>query len=192
MARKRAPGTRDRILDNAGRLFREHGARAVGMQQIVDACGCGKNLVYREFASKDDLVAVYLDRCQQEWTATMDQATLADAGDPAAQLVAMVRAAVAQAESEDYRGCPFRSTLAQFPSEDHPAHRAAVRHADELWARLHALAERAGARDARSLADQLMLVFDGLYTNGAVLGPKGSVGAAVPLAQDIVRAATGR
>jgi AcrR family transcriptional regulator len=98
MARQAAPGTRDHILDNAGRLFRRHGVRAVGMQQIIDECGCGKNLLYREFPSKDDLVVAYLERCQDQWTEMMDDATrpYEERGDAAGQLVAMVRVAVQQ------------------------------------------------------------------------------------------------
>src|SRR6187549_1952821 len=89
MPRKPAPGTRDRILDSATRLFQEHGVRAVGTQQIVDECGCGKKLLYGEFATKDELVVAYLERCQQEWSAVMDEATRTYAEDPARQLVAM-------------------------------------------------------------------------------------------------------
>jgi AcrR family transcriptional regulator len=192
MARQAAPGTRDHILDNAGRLFRQHGVRAVGMQQIIDECGCGKNLLYREFPSKDDLVVAYLERCQEQWTETMDDATrpYEQRGDAAGQLVAMVRVAVQQVAPRDFRGCPFRNTGAQFPDKDHPVHRAAVAHQRQLRARLKRLATRAGATDPQALADRIMLVIDGVYINGAMLGRRGAATAAVDLADDLVRAAT--
>jgi AcrR family transcriptional regulator len=186
MARKPAPDTRDRILDSAVRLFQEHGARAVGTQQIIDDCGCGKNLLYREFASKDDLVVAYLERCQQEWTAIMEEATRPYADDPARQLVAMVRAVVRQVDAPDFRGCPFRTAHAQFP-EHHPARKASVRHVQNLQIQLHRLAKRAGARDPRALADRITLIIDGLYVDGAMLGPSGPATAAVSLAEELVR-----
>jgi AcrR family transcriptional regulator len=190
MARKPAPDTRERILESAGRLFRAHGVRAVGMQQIIDECGCGKNLLYREFASKDELVAAFLQRCQQEWTALMDDATQPHAGDAAGELVALVRAAVEQVAAPDFRSCPFRATLAEFPDADHPAHRVAVEHAENLRSRLRGLTGDAGAADPHALADQLMLVIDGVYINGAMLGPRGAATAAVGLAKDLIARAT--
>jgi AcrR family transcriptional regulator len=190
VARKPASGTRDRILDNAGRLFREHGVRAVGMQQITDECGCGKNLLYREFASKDELVAAHLQRCQQEWTAIMEAATRPHAGDPAGQLLAMVRAVGRQIAAPDFRSCPFRATHAEFPDADHPGHRLSVEHVKNMRRQLRRLAKQAGARDPQALADRLMLIIDGLYINGAMLGPKGAATAAVGLAEELVSAAT--
>ena len=191
MARPPAPGTRDRILDSAGRLFRQHGAPAVGTQQIVDECGCGKNLLYREFASKDELVAAYLERCQAEWSAVMDEATLPYADDPAKQLVALVRAAAGQVAAPDFQGCPFRTAHAQFPDPEHPANKIATRHLQHLRARLRALAGRAEASDPREVADRLMLIIDGVYTNGSVLGRRGATPAAVAFAEAVVSEAIG-
>lgn len=187
MARKPAPGTRDRILDNAARLFQQHGARAVGTQQIIDECGCGKKLLYGEFPTKDDLVVAYLERCQREWNEIMDEATATYVDDPGRQLVALVSAAARQVAAPDFRGCPFRTTHAQFPDDAHPAHQVAVRHVKSLRARLHRLAKQTQARDPRALADRLLLIIDGLYTNGSILGRSGAATAAVALADDVVR-----
>ena len=90
MARRQAPGTRERILAVAARLFSRHGVRAVGMQQLVDETGLGKSLVYREFASKDDLVAAWLRDNDQAWVKLADAATAPYEGDPARQLLALV------------------------------------------------------------------------------------------------------
>jgi AcrR family transcriptional regulator len=188
MARKPAPDAREHILESATRLFQEHGTRAVGTQQIIDDCGCGKNLLYREFASKDDLVVAYLERCQLEWTAIMEEATRPYADDPARQLVAIVRAVARQVTASEFRGCPFRTTHAQFPDQDHPAHQVSVRHVENLRTQLHGLARRARARDPLTLADRIMLIIDGLYLSGAMLGPNGPATAAVAFAEELVRA----
>jgi len=190
MARKPAPGTHDRILDIAERLFYEHGVRAVGLQQVIDECGCGKNLLYREFASKDDLVVAYLERRGRDWTAMVDEATRPLAGDPAGQLVAIVRAAAAQVAAAGYRGCPFHNTHAEFPDAAHPAHQVSVAHRAEVRERLHGLAEQAGARDPGTLADRILLIIDGMYTTGAVLGGHAAATAAVEFAEEVVHAAT--
>jgi AcrR family transcriptional regulator len=190
MARSPAPGTRDRILDTATRLFQEQGVRAVGLQQIIDECGCGKSLLYREFASKDALVVAYLEQAQAEWSEIIGAALRPHAGDPAAQLVALVQSVADQVAAPDYAGCPFRTTHAHFPDPDHPAHQVAVRHVRDLRSRLRRLARRAGARDPNALGDRLLLIIDGLYVNGSMLGDRAAGATAVALAEELVREAT--
>jgi AcrR family transcriptional regulator len=190
MGRRPAADARDRILDTAARLFDAHGVHAVGLQQIIDGCSCGKNLLYREFASKDDLVVAYLRRCVQDWETRVAAAIEPLAGDPAAQLLAIVRATVDKSACTPTRGCPLRNTLAEFPEPDHPAHRLAVEHFDGVRRQLHDLAKHTGARDPGTLADRIMLIIDGLYANGATLGPNGAAAAAVDFAEDVIAAAT--
>jgi AcrR family transcriptional regulator len=190
MARKPAPGTRDRILDSAARLFYDQGVHAVGVQQVIDDCGCGKNLLYREFTSKDDLIVAYLNRCREGWAETMERITAPLAGDPAAQLVAIVRSAAEKVVSPDYRGCPFQNVNAEFPDPDHPANKASVEHRSDVRAKLKELSEEAGARDPDTLADRLLLIMDGISANGAIFGSEAGVATAVSFAEEVVRAAT--
>jgi AcrR family transcriptional regulator len=190
MARRPAPGARERILDTAAKLFYEEGVRAVGLQQVIDACGCGKSLLYREFPSKDDLVVAWLQRCRGTWRELVASATAGLEDDPAAQLVAIIRAAATEVAEPHARGCALRNTHAEFPDPAHPAHQVAVEHVAAMRDELHALARRTTAADPDTLADRLMLVLDGVYTNGIMLGPDGAAPAAVAFAEDLVRTAT--
>ncbi len=190
MARSRTLGTRDRILDVAARLFSEQGVRAVGLQQIIDECGCGKNLLYPEVSGTDELVVADLERHHDEWTEAVDEAIRPLDDDPAAQLVAMVQVAADEVAAPGFRGCPFVNTYAEFPDPSHPAHRVSVDGVNHMRARLREIAGRANADDPSTLADRLMLIIDGLYANGAVLGINGAAASGVAFARDLVEAAT--
>ncbi len=190
MARRPTPDARNCILDAAARLFNAYGVHAVGLQQIIDNYGCGKNLLYREFASKDDLVVAYLERCHQDWTRKVEQVIRPLADDPAGQLIAIVRAVAEKATAPGTRGCALRNAHAEFPDANHPAHQVAVEHFSAMRAQLLDLAERAGARNPRMLADRIVLIIDGLYANGAVFGGDGAAAAAVAFAEEVVLAQT--
>jgi len=187
VARKPDPDARDRILDIASRLFDQHGVRAVGLQQIIDECGCGKNLLYREFGSKDELVAAYLERCRQDWSAILDQGAAAAPGDPAGQLVAIVAIAAEQATTPGYRGCSLHNAHAEFPETDHAASEVLAVHFTGRRQRLQEIAQAAGAQDPLALADRILLILDGLSANGATMGRHGPATAAVAFAEDVIK-----
>jgi AcrR family transcriptional regulator len=190
MARRPTPGARERILDRAGCLFAEHGINAVGLQQVIDECNCGKNLLYREFASKDELVVAYLERMRAQSNADIDAAIGRFAEDPARQLVAIVQTAADAASAPDYRGCPFHTATAEFRDPDHPVHQVSVEHVASVRRRLRAIAKKAGAVSPNDLADRLMLLIEGVYSSGSMLGRRGPVNGAVRFADDLVRQAT--
>ena len=59
---------RERILETAYELFSRHGTRAVGVDRIVAEAGAAKMTLYRNFASKDELIVAFLDAREQRWT----------------------------------------------------------------------------------------------------------------------------
>jgi AcrR family transcriptional regulator len=189
MARQRIPDARDKILEVAARLFDAHGVHAVGMQQIIDEFGCGKALLYREFATKDDLVVAYLERYREGFAQTMAHAAGQCPDDPAGQLVALVSFVAECSLRPGFRGCSVRNTHAEFPDESHPAHRIAIEYYDYVHGYLMELAKQAGASDPRTLADRIMLIVDGLHSNAAARGHDGAAPAAAAFAADVVRAA---
>ena len=113
MPRRPTPDAREHILAAAARLFYDHGVHAVGLQQVIDEYGCGKNLLYREFPSKDELVVAWLERCHAEWEARIDAVSESMAGDPAGQHVAIV-------EDAADTGVPCATRASSSPSPTTP------------------------------------------------------------------------
>ena len=56
---------RERILKAASYLFYLEGIRAISVDAIAERAGVTKKTLYYHFASKDDLIAAYLDQRDQ-------------------------------------------------------------------------------------------------------------------------------
>jgi len=61
ISREQVEANRRRILDAAGRLFREHGFEAVTVSEIMKAAGLTHGGFYGHFKSKEDLIAQALE-----------------------------------------------------------------------------------------------------------------------------------
>ncbi|WP_157987511.1 TetR/AcrR family transcriptional regulator [Jiangella endophytica] len=186
MARRPTPDARERILETAGRLFDEHGVHAVGMQQIIDEVGVGKQLLYREFPSKDALIVAYLRYRTRDWRGVVDGAR-ERTDDPAEQLLEIVRSV--QHTTPGTRGCPLRNTHAEFPDPAHPAHQVSMDHFREAREQLRELARATGAPRPDRLGDRIMLILDGLYVSGSIFGTS-MTDDAVDFARDVIVAET--
>ncbi|MEV6683871.1 TetR/AcrR family transcriptional regulator [Streptomyces sp. NPDC051130] len=187
MARTPAPGTRRRILETSARLFGEQGVRAVGMQQVIDATGVGKSLLYREFAGKDELVAAWLRESDARWWEQAERVTAPHSGDPVRQVLALMEFLHASVREPDFHGCIFYTTSSEFRDPEHPGRREAKSHLQALRVWLRDKGALAGAADPDGMADALMLVVGGLLANGEVLGADGPARMALATAELIVR-----
>jgi AcrR family transcriptional regulator len=183
-----APRARDRIFAAAKEMFYRQGIRAVGVESIVAAAGATKMSLYRSFPSKDDLVVAYLKERDalywQWWDDIMDR----HAGNPRAQLRALVESVAKRTLRAEYRGCPFTNAVTEFPETDNPGHEVAVENKRELRARLRNLAAAVGAREPALLGDQLFLLMEGAYASGHVMGGDGPPAAIVAAADALVEA----
>jgi AcrR family transcriptional regulator len=176
---------RERVLDTAAKLFYAEGVQAIGLQQVIDECRCGKSLLYRHFRSKDELVVAYLRRAAQAWDTSLRRELAANDGDPRAQLVGVVRAVGADIGSPGYRGCPFLLAESELADPAHPAREICDAHVADITALVQHLAVQAGLRPPGQVTAQLMLVINGLRASGAALGAP-AVNTAVALARDII------
>ncbi len=72
VSKQAAAENRQRILDAASKLFREHGIDAAGVDAIADAAGLTHGAFYSQFGSKEavvtDALRLALDEARDEWT----------------------------------------------------------------------------------------------------------------------------
>lgn len=176
---------RDRIFESAKDLFYQHGIRAVGVDAIAAEADATKMTLYRNFPSKDDLVAEVLREQVKEYWEWWDEITVPHTGNPRAQLEAIFDAFENKACVEDIYGCPLANAAIELHELDHPARMVSVEHKRELHQRLGELAKQAGAPD-EDLADGLMLLMEGAYVARVTLGGKGPVQAVARVARQLM------
>ncbi|MFI7612271.1 TetR/AcrR family transcriptional regulator [Nonomuraea terrae] len=191
MARKPAPGTRERILDTAATLFYDHGVQAVGMQQIIDHAECGKNLLYREFSSKTELVATYLERERQAFLRRWEEAGRRAGDDPSARLIAFMEATALSVQSPGYRGCPFRNYLAEVADHDDLPGRIATAYLLDTRERIESLVAELNVADPVLLTERIWLIVEGLHTAAAHPGGDRAAQVAVSLVKELIDQAAG-
>ena len=156
---------RERILDAARDLFYSRGIRCVSVDEIAAAAQTNKMTLYRHFESKDLLVAEYL-RCMTADALAKDEEVMRPyAGNPNAQLRALIESAGTELQNKDHRGCPMSNAAVEFPDKDHPARIVIEECKANYRMRLVKLCGDAGYIEPDRLADELFLLFEGACAN---------------------------
>ena len=189
MPRPADPATRDRILAAASKLFYTRGIRAVGMAEIVTAAGSGKNVLYRHFPSKDELVLAYLRRIAEQIDGSMDAAVDGLDDLPRAALVAVVREVADRVTARGYRGCPFRNYLREMRDPTDVPGRFAMTEIRGLRKRVNRLVAELDTDEPELLADRVWLVIEGMYASAPYGDRAEAATTAVGLVQDLLAAA---
>jgi AcrR family transcriptional regulator len=186
---RRGAAVRDALLDVASDLFRESGASAVGVDEIVARSGIAKSTLYRWFPTKDDLIIAFLRHRDELFWEQWDRTAARHGADPGSELEAQLQWLAEYIASPDFRGCPFLNTTAEFADAGHAVRAVCRAHKQELRARLLALCERLEVDDAASLADQLALAIDGAFSVSQVYGAGGPHGQLVATGRTLIAAA---
>jgi AcrR family transcriptional regulator len=125
---------------------------------------------YRSFASKDELVAEYLEQKGRDFWVWWDDIVSAHEGDARRQIEALFDAYVTSTCFADSRGCAFANASVEIADEEHPARQVAIKQKAEMRRRLSELAAQAGAAKAHELGDALMLLMEGGYLTRRTFG----------------------
>ncbi len=154
---------RDKVFAVAADLFYRKGVHAVGVEEIVKEAGVAKISLYRNFASKDDLVVAYLEDRSRAFLRQWDEAFVRYRDDPRAQLRAIMTYIAERTTEDGYRGCPFINFCAEFPDPSHPGRRVAQATKRALRERFLWLAEALRVPQPQELADGFLLLVEGAY-----------------------------
>jgi AcrR family transcriptional regulator len=150
---------RERLCAAATELFYAEGIHTVGIDRVIARAGVAKATLYNVFGSKNGLIKAYLLDRHELLTGCLSQAADGD-GEPRERILAVFDVLGALISDPSYRGCPFMNATAESPeaevNEVSDLHRQWVRRMFET------LAEEAGAQDPERMAQQLVLLYDGV------------------------------
>ena len=181
---------RDRIMRTASDLFYRHGIHAVGVDTIASEAGTNKMSFYRNFASKDELVAEYLRSEEREGMLWWDETIAAHAGNPRLQIESLFDVLVKNTCEDDSRGCALANAAVEITEPGHPARPVVEKYKAEMRRRFRQLAQDMRARDPEELGDALMLLWEGAYLTRLTLGQTGPVRGAAKAARALIAAYT--
>ena len=162
------PTARDRILETAYELFSRHGTRAVGVDRIIAESGIAKMTLYRNFASKDELILAFLDRRGEVWTREWLQAEAQRRGaSPAERLLAIFDTFEGWFARDDFEGCSFINVMLEIDDCNDPVREASVRHLADIRTFVAGLAAEAGIDDPDAFARQWHILMKGSIVSAA-------------------------
>jgi AcrR family transcriptional regulator len=191
------PRVRDRILETAGDLFYSRGIHCVGVDSIASEAGTNKMSLYRNFPSKEELVAEYLREQEREYWAVWDSTIAPHAGEPRRQLEALFDGFLARVKSKamelndckSRRGCALGNAAVEIPEEDEALRKIVHAYKSQIRQRLRLLAKQAGASEADALGDSLMLLMEGGgYTLSTFPGATGPIATMAKAARALLQA----
>ena len=172
-ARATEPRPRERILSTARALFYRDGIRAVGVEAIAAEAGTNKMTLYRNFGSKEELIAEYL---RGEVTAVethWDSLIARHGDDPKALILAWLKEMGQLMARPESRGCPMVNAAIELPDPEHPGRKVIEQHKSAMRDRLAFACRKAGLTHAELLADQIHMLVEGAGVCLQSVGPDG-------------------
>ena len=119
VSREQAAENRDRIIDAAGRLFRERGFDGIGVANLMKAAGLTHGGFYGNFESKEDLA---VEACERVLARTAETWPAMAAKDPEAPLKGLLdQYLTARHRDRPGEGCIYAALAADVARQNSPA-----------------------------------------------------------------------
>ena len=179
---------RERIFAAAAELFYRRGIRAVGVETIAEQANTTKMSLYRNFPSKDELVAEWLRQYDADFWKQWDRMLAQHPADPRRQLRLLFTRLAGHIAEPQARGCPVANAAAEITDAEHPARKVIQAHTAQMRARLLSLCGELPVRHPGALADALLLLIEGAQTSVQSLGHAGPAATVVRAAETLIDA----
>ena len=180
---------RERLIEAANELFYAKGLRAVSVDKVIERAGTTKVTFYRHFQSKDDLIVAYLESRAELERNGVDGAIAYGDGDVDVTLRLMADHTGAAACSPGFRGCPFINAAAEYPDPESAVRKLVDGHRDWWTSAFERLVAPLGLADPTAIADDLMLLRDGIMVAGYLGEPTKVAASFLRSCQAVIRCA---
>lgn len=180
---------RERLIEAANELFYAQGLRAVSVDKVIERAGTTKVTFYRHFQSKDDLIVAYLESRAELERNGVDAAIAHGAGDVDVSLGLMADHTGSAACSPGFRGCPFINAAAEYPDPESAVRKLVDGHRDWWTSAFERLVAPLGLADPAAIADDLMLLRDGIMVAGYLGEPTKVAASFLRSCQAVIRCA---
>ena len=178
---------RTKILAAAEELFYARGTAATGIDTVTEHAKVARKSLYNNFASKDELIAAWLEQRHADWLAfyTARHDAVSDSSDDndstTHHALAVFDAYLGHAASSGpgFRGCGLLNTAAEYPA-DSPVRGIVRRHKEEV--------EQLLAEDAPEDSELLSYLLEGAVTRAGLDGTPDRLHRAREMASSILAA----
>ena len=160
-ANGRASAKREALLDTAQRLFSRQGYRAVGIDTLLAEAGVAKMTLYKQFGSKEELIASVLERQAGEINTALSERLAAAPIGSRERILAVFDWLADWVQSPAFHGCLFIKAASEYPEPDDRPRQAAVAFKAACRQLLESLCQELGGRDPECLARQVHLLLEG-------------------------------
>ena len=166
---------RERILTTSRELFSSRGINATGIDLIIEHAHIAKASLYHHFPSKEQLVAAYLADLRRQFESALDR-EVGKRGYDVAIPFDLLEHTLAHGE---FFGCPFTNALTEMPTSTR-----VIEEVRMYRSRVLDFFTQTVSGDSL-LAQDLMLVYDGVFTSCKLDPDRRTVHRARNLAQRI-------
>ncbi len=159
---------RQTILDTATRLFYAYGYHAVGMDRIIAEAGIAKMTLYKNFASKTDLILAVLQERDLCFQASL-KSYVGTFNEPLEKLQAIFMWHDKWFKEKTFNGCMFINAAAEYSNPHDSIHIATQQHKQAIQNFITTILKTLTTEIlATKLGGQLLQILDGAIVTGLI------------------------